>query len=61
MEDSMYNQPTSTQPHTHMPHPNTIHKPMNVMPRQHNLLSFLDKCYLQTQDSDENKSDTKLG
>ena len=29
----MYSQPTSTQPRTHMPHPNTIHKPMNIMHR----------------------------
>ena len=27
-------------------------------PEQHNLLSFLDKCYLQTQGSNGNKSDT---
>ena len=33
MEDSMYSQPTSTQPRSHMPHPNTTHKPMNIMPR----------------------------
>ena len=33
MEDSMYSQPTSTQPRTDMPRPNTIHKPMNIMYR----------------------------
>lgn len=34
--------------HTHMPHPNTIHKLMNIV-LKNNIIRFADKCYLQTQ------------
>ena len=34
--------------HTHVPHPNAIHKLMNIV-RKSNIIRFADKCYLQIQ------------
>lgn len=34
--------------HTHMPHPNTIHKLTNIV-LKNNVIRFADNCYLQTQ------------
>ena len=47
--------------HTHMPHPNAIHKLMNIV-LKNNLIRFADKCYLQirTGDCNGNQNGTEL-